>query len=200
MFYALAKHPQSEEKCASEVRSHLSSAVQATAESIRGLVQVEAAFMETTRMWPPVPADIKECVQTCTFPCGTVVPRGTSMIYTPYLLNRLPSFYASSASPVIQSWAADCEVFRPERWLLADGDGAGDAKLLQPSAFDFVTFNAGLRLCLGKAMAILEGKIVAAAVLQHFSLRLQPAYEPRQRVSVVFAIENGLPVTVHARN
>jgi cytochrome P450 len=64
--------------------------VQPTADAVRSLVQVEAAFMESTRLWPPVPADIKECVKDCTFPCGTTIPRGTSMIYTPFLLNRLP--------------------------------------------------------------------------------------------------------------
>lgn len=181
------------------MREQLSSAVQPSADAIRGLVQVEAAFMETTRLWPPVPADIKECVADCRFPCGTLVPRGTSMIYTPYLLNRLPSFYEASSSPIMQAWAGDCEEFRPQRWLIPDEAGNPDAKLLQPSAFDFVTFNAGLRLCLGKAMAILEGKLVAAAILQNFSLKLQAGYEPRQRVSVVFAIENGIPVTVQLR-
>lgn len=76
LFYAFSKFPATEAPCVTEVRSSLSASVQPRAEAIKSLTQLEAAFMETTRLWPPVPADIKECVKDSVFPCGTKIPKG----------------------------------------------------------------------------------------------------------------------------
>jgi len=199
LFYAFAQNPSAEAVCVREIRENLSPSVQPSSDAVKGLVQLEAAFMESTRLWPPVPSDMKECVKEVQAWPGTnaLVPVGTVLIYTPYMLHRLPQFYKSTSG--LQHWAADCTEFRPARWLVPDGDSASSLRVLQPSAYDFPSFNAGLRLCLGRSMAILEGKIVAASVLQQFHIRLQPGFEPKEKVTVVLAMRDGMPVTVEMR-
>lgn len=56
-------------------------------------------------------------------PDGTVVPAGTQIIYSAYVVNRLQSV-----------WGPDALAFRPERWM--DMDKA-------PSPYTYLTFNAG---------------------------------------------------------
>jgi cytochrome P450 len=146
LFYALDQHPSIESTLVAEVQQRLSSSVQPTPESIKNLVQLEAAFMETTRVWPPVPADMKQCVKDVVWPggCGTKIPKGTVMIYAPTLLHKLPEYYLTTSG--LQHWAADCMEFKPQRWLVPDKDADGGLKILQPSAYDFVSFST--RICI----------------------------------------------------
>jgi cytochrome P450 len=48
-------------------------------------------------------------------------------------------------------------------------------------------------------MAILEGKLVASAILQQFRIVVQPGFVPQEKVSVTFAMRHGMPVTVQLR-
>jgi cytochrome P450 len=196
LFYYMSSHPEIEQQCADEVASALDSGVDASAEAIKSLTFLEATFMETTRLATPVPVDMKLCLQTCRFPSGEIIPAGTYVIYSPYLLGRLPSFY-EGASGVVKTWAKDCEQFRPARWMTQDEDG--QPKVLQPAPHEFPTFNVGPRLCLGKSMAILEGKTLAANILQTFRIKVRPGFEVTQRVAPVLAMLHGLPVTVEYR-
>ena len=156
LFYAFAQNPATEAVCVSEVQSLLDPRVESSAESLKSLVQVEAAFLESVRMWPPVPVDLKQCIADSTFPCGTRIAKGTVMVYTPFLLSRLPEFYRSTTG--LQHWAQDCQEFKPSRWIVPDSHAAssadehGDAssgsshqKILNPSPYEFISFNAGLR-------------------------------------------------------
>jgi len=201
LFYLLHHHPDEEAKLVEEINSTLMPGVQPTPEAIKSLLKLEAAFMETTRVYPSVPVDTKECVEDCQLPSGERLPKGTCIIYTPFLLNRLPSFYMHSSNAICASWAKDCEEFRPDRWIMDDtAAGEGKKKIFNPSAYDFITFNAGLRLCLGKTMAITEGKCLAAAMIQNFKIRVRPGYKPQERVSIIYAMAApGLPVTVERR-
>jgi cytochrome P450 len=78
------------------------------------------------------------------------------------------------------------DAFRPERWETA-----------RPTSFEFPTFHAGPRACLGKLMAQVEFKILLAMVLQRFRLELacDPAsvsYAP----SLTMPVRGGLRVRV----
>jgi hypothetical protein len=48
-------------------------------------------------------------------------------------------------------------------------------------------------------MAILEGKMVASSILQQFTFRPRAGFFPKEKVTVVYAMLNGLPGTVHRR-
>ena len=75
-----------------------------------------------------------------------------------------------------QHWggdAADITSFRPSRFSEAEGEGR--------SLDAYMPFGGGPRVCLGSRFAMLEGKILAAAIIRNFDLALTPALEARMR-------------------
>jgi fatty acid omega-hydroxylase len=79
---------------------------------------------------------------------------------------------------------------RPDRWL----DTAH-----QPSSFEYLSFNAGPRICLGKALAELEATYVLVGLLQRFSFELVAPSAPTYQLSMVMPAKGGMPMRVHRR-
>ncbi|KAL2317509.1 hypothetical protein Fmac_031385 [Flemingia macrophylla] len=148
------------------------------------LVYLKAALAETLRLYPSVPQDFKQAVADDVLPDGTVVPAGSTVTYSIY-----------SAGRVETVWGDDCLEFKPERWLSAGGE-----RFEPPlDGFKFVAFNAGPRTCLGKDLAYLQMKSVAAAVLLRYRLSLVPGHRVEQKMSLTLFMKNGLRVFLHPR-
>ena len=85
--------------------------------------------------------------------------------------------------------------FKPERWLSAQGDRFEPPK----NGYKFVAFNAGPRTCLGKDLAYLQMKSVAAAVLLRYRILPVPGHRVEQKMSLTLFMKNGLRVFLHPR-
>ena len=79
---------------------------------------------------------------------GVQVPRGTPVFYTPYMSHRLAELFPEPAR------------FDPGRWQ----NGAPSSAL--------VGFGGGPRICLGKAFALMQLRVMLATILPRFDLRL----------------------------
>ncbi|CAL9052869.1 cytochrome P450 86A2-like [Musa acuminata AAA Group] len=148
------------------------------------LVYLKAALSETLRLYPSVPEDSKYVMADDVLPDGTFVPAGSSVTYSIYSAGRMKSV-----------WGDDCLEFRPERWLSPDGN-----RFLPHDSFKFVAFNGGPRICLGKDLAYLQMKSIAAAVLLRHQLSVAPGHRVEQKMSLTLFMRNGLRVNVHDRN
>ncbi|CAN0824892.1 Cytochrome P450 86A8 [Linum grandiflorum] len=148
------------------------------------LVYLKAALSETLRLYPSVPQDSKHVVADDVLPDGTFVPAGSSITYSIYAAGRMRS-----------SWGDDCMEFRPERWLSASGD-----KFVPQDPYKFVAFNAGPRICLGKELAYLQMKSVAAAVLLRHRLTVVEGHKVEQKMSLTLFMKYGLKVNVLKRD
>uniref|UniRef100_A0A2N9GTQ4 Cytochrome P450 n=1 Tax=Fagus sylvatica TaxID=28930 RepID=A0A2N9GTQ4_FAGSY len=93
------------------------------------------------------------------------------------------------------TWGEDCLEFRPERWLSEDGN-----KFVMHDSYRFVAFNAGPRICLGKDLAYLQMKSVAAAVLLRHKLVVVPGHRVEQKMSLTLFMKYGLKVNVKQRD
>ncbi|KAK7292690.1 hypothetical protein RJT34_15542 [Clitoria ternatea] len=153
-------------------------------EEVDRLVYLKAALSETLRLYPSVPEDSKHVVADDVLPDGTFVPAGSAVTYSIYSAGRLKS-----------TWGEDSMEFRPERWLSLDG-----TKFIMHDSFKFVAFNAGPRICLGKDLAYLQMKSIAAAVLLRHRLVLVPGHQVEQKMSLTLFMKNGLKVNVHERD
>ncbi|KAF7844538.1 cytochrome P450 86A8-like [Senna tora] len=153
-------------------------------EEVDRLVYLKAALSETLRLYPSVPEDSKHVVADDVLPDGTFVPAGSSVTYSIYSAGRMRTM-----------WGEDCLEFRPERWLSIDG-----TKFIMHDSFRFVAFNAGPRICLGKDLAYLQMKSIAAAVLLRHRLTVLPGHQVEQKMSLTLFMKNGLKVNVHHRD
>jgi len=93
------------------------------------------------------------------------------------------------------TWGEDCLEFKPERWISPD-----DGKFVNHDQYRFVAFNAGPRICLGKDLAYLQMKTIAAAVLLRHRLTVAPGHKVEQKMSLTLFMKNGLLVNVHKRD
>ncbi|KAK7300965.1 hypothetical protein RJT34_11819 [Clitoria ternatea] len=193
-FWLLINHPKVEDKIINEIITVLS--------DTRGndhrrwvedpldfgeadrLVYLKAALAETLRLYPSVPQDFKQAIADDVLPDGTVVPAGSTVTYSIYSAGRVETI-----------WGEDCAEFKPERWLSVRGDRFEPPK----DGFKFVAFNAGPRTCLGKDLAYLQMKSVAAAVLLRYRLSLVPGHRVEQKMSLTLFMKNGLRVFLHPR-
>lgn len=153
-------------------------------DEIDRLVYLKAAISETLRLFPSVPEDSKHVENDDILPDGTFVPAGSSVTYSIYAAGRMKS-----------TWGEDCLEFKPERWI-----SPIDGKFINHDQYRFVAFNAGPRICLGKDLAYLQMKTIAAAVLLRHRLTVVPGHKVEQKMSLTLFMKNGLLVNLQKRD
>ncbi|CAN6876440.1 unnamed protein product [Brassica oleracea] len=195
-FWLITMHPAVEDKIVREICSVLietrgteNNAASWTEEplnfdEIDRLVYLKAALSETLRLYPSVPEDSKHVENDDVLPDGTFVPAGSSVSYSIYAAGRMKS-----------TWGEDCLKFIPERWI-----SPIDGKFINHDQYRFVAFNAGPRICLGKDLAYLQMKTIAAAVLLRHRLTVVPGHKVEQKMSLTLFMKNGLLVNLHKRD
>ncbi|KAK4338432.1 hypothetical protein RND71_042919 [Anisodus tanguticus] len=153
-------------------------------EEVDQLTYLKAALSETLRLYPSVPEDSKHVISDDYLPDGTFVPAGSNITYSIYSTGRMKFI-----------WGEDCLEFKPERWMSQDGN-----KFQVQDAFRFVAFNAGPRICLGKELAYLQMKSIAAAVLLRHRLAVEPGHKVEQKMSLTLFMKYGLVMNVNPRD
>lgn len=141
-----------------------------------------AVFYETLRLYPPIPFEIRQCMQDSMLPDGTFLPRESVLVWCLWAMQR---------SKI--TWGEDADDFRPERFL-------EDGKLISRSAPEFPVFYGGSRTCLGKKMA--EAIAVQVIPTMAWLFDFTPI-DDKERVSgssLTLPMKGGLPVTVKTRS
>ncbi|XP_057826562.2 cytochrome P450 86B1 [Cryptomeria japonica] len=157
-----------------------------TGKELQECVYLQAALMETLRLYPSVPVDHKGVLAEDILPDGTCIRPGMRFMYSIYSLGRMESI-----------WGPDCLEFKPERWICVGEDGR--LRIKYESMYKFLAFNAGPRVCLGKEMAYMQMKCAAAAIISRFRVRVAANHRATHKLSIILTMKNGLPVTVTRR-
>ncbi|CAK7330579.1 unnamed protein product [Dovyalis caffra] len=158
-------------------------------EELKRFHYLHAAVSESMRLFPPVPINSRSTVEDDVLPDGTHVRKGWAADYSAYAMGRMETV-----------WGQDCREFKPERWL--DGEG-----VYQPfDQFRYPVFHCGPRMCLGKQMAYIQMKAIAAAVMYEFEIlpvdggaTAEKMMNPPYRLSMVLKMRGGLPVRLKRR-
>lgn len=112
------------------------------------LPYLQACVKESLRIWPPVIGLMQKVVPPDgDFLNGMFVPGGTQIGYSGWGVHRNPAVFG-----------ADGDLYRPERWLEAEGE-----VLLEMNRTVDLVFGAGRYACLGKQVALIE---VAKAIAE----------------------------------
>jgi fatty acid omega-hydroxylase len=123
-----------------------------------------------------------QVVEDEVFPDGTVLKKGTKVIYAMYSMGRMESI-----------WGDDCREYKPERWLR-------DGRFVGESAYKFTAFNGGPRLCLGKDFAYYQMKFTAASILRRYRVRVVEGHPVAPKMALTMYMKHGLKVTLTKRS
>ncbi|GLI76422.1 hypothetical protein PoHVEF18_004695 [Penicillium ochrochloron] len=160
--YALCKNPEVQIKLREEIRANLpsissedSSAIDAT--TIDNLPYLHAVCNEILRFHPSVPGTIRTAVKDTSL-VGKPIPKGTTLIIAPEVLNHLEEL-----------WGPDADKFNPERFMGPGKANTGGAT----SNYAFLTFLHGPRSCIGQGFAKAELACLLAATVGRFNMELK---------------------------
>ncbi|CAN4109517.1 unnamed protein product [Withania somnifera] len=181
-FYVITSHPEVAKSIRQEVDQVLgtNNDLVTSYEQLSELHYLQACIYESMRLYPPIQFDSKFCLEDDFLPDGTFVKKGTRVTYHPYAMGRMEEL-----------WGWDSLEFKPERWLK-------DGIFFQENPYKYPVFQAGLRVCLGKEMAVVELKSVAISLLRRFHVELSQPYHhtPRFSPGLTASFNGGLLVSV----
>ncbi|KAH8507970.1 hypothetical protein H0E87_010211 [Populus deltoides] len=190
-FWLLDSHPTVEEKILAEICKIVSEREELdtktplvfSPQEIKKMNYLQAALSEALRLYPSVPVDHKEVVEDDIFPDGTVLEKGTKVIYAIYAMGRMEAI-----------WGSDCREFKPERWIRVV-----DGRFMSESAYKFTAFNGGPRLCLGKDFAYYQMKFTVASILFHYHVKVVKDHPVVPKLALTMYMKHGLKVNLVKR-
>ncbi|MBE9206651.1 cytochrome P450 [Nostoc sp. LEGE 06077] len=142
--------------------------------SIFRLPYLTNVINETLRIYPLLMATLPRVAQEPVELLGHPIEPGTVLIGGIYLIHHRDSLYTNP------------DKFQPERFLNH-----------QFSPYEYMPFGAGVRRCLGEALALFEMKLVLATILSGYQLELESQRpEKAQRRSVTLGPANGVKMVI----
>ena len=173
----LGRHPEVQRRMQEEVDKVVGDRP-VEAGDLRDLDYTRRVIQEALRMYPPVWALGRKCVQDTELG-GHLIPAGTEVLYSIYAVHHDPKTYDNP------------EAFDPDRWL------PERAKQVPRSAF--MPFGAGVRNCIGESFSWFETQTVLATLMQQWSV--QPITgEPVKPIAMGALVPGELPMKVVRRD
>lgn len=145
--YLLSQHPDVSAKMQAEGDQVLAGRLPTVAD-LPNLPYTLQVFKETLRLYPPVYAFTRRTRSSIQMG-GYHIPKGASVVISPYTLQRRPQFYPEP------------ERFDPERF-------ASEQEQELPR-YAYLPFGAGAHICLGMHFAQLEGHLLLATMAQRLT-------------------------------
>uniref|UniRef100_A0A8C7AEI6 Cytochrome P450 4A11 n=1 Tax=Neovison vison TaxID=452646 RepID=A0A8C7AEI6_NEOVI len=170
ILYALATHPEHQQKCREEIQSILGDDSSITWDHLDQMPYTTMCIKEALRLYPPVPGVDRELSKPITFPDGRSLPKG-------FLVTL--SFYALHHN--LKVWP-NPEVFDPS-WFAPGSSRQSHA---------FLPFSGGSRNCIGKQFAMNEMKVVVALTPLCVELAPDPFRVPVPTPRIVLMSKNGI--------
>jgi cytochrome P450 len=175
-FYKLAEYPAEQDKILAELKTININKL--TYEDIKSLKYLDAFVWEVLRLHPVTPLSNRQAAEDDVLPDGTFIPAGTDISWSAYYIGRNNA----------KLWGDDQLSFRPERWL---------EMKKRPTMYEHPVFQAGLRMCPGMNMALLESKVFIAIMVSRFHVAMQPGEQVKDRpykIALAMHMKDGLPL------
>jgi len=176
--HTMARHPGCAQRAQAEVDQALGQR-QPTYEDLPQLPYLAQTLKETMRLYPPAPSLISRRALRPVQIGPWQLPQGALVRVTPWVLQH------------DARWFPEPERFDPERF-----SSAGQA---QQERGSYLPFGAGPRVCIGNLFATTEMTLIAAMVLQRFSLAPGSAVEPAPVLNVTLRPAGGMPLQLTRR-
>jgi cytochrome P450 len=150
-WYLLAQHPEVEAKLLAEIDT-LGGRLPTMAD-LAQLPYTDMVVKESMRLYPPAGGVSRQAVEDVTIGSYNI-PEGSTIAVSTYVMHRNARHFP------------DPERFEPERF--------SKERAAEIPKYAYLPFGAGPRVCIGNAFAMMEARLILAAVLQRYSLKLVP--------------------------
>jgi len=185
-FWLVSTHPIVEAKILQEIKDNWptkeENQIPSRDEYLDKLVYLHGAICETLRLYPPVPFEHICAIKSDILPSGDRVSPNTRLLYSLYTMGRME-----------QIWGKDFMEFKPERWISEGGN------IIHVPSYKFIAFNTGPRSCMGKDISLVQMKMVVAALLPKFHIKVVEGHPVAPKLSFVLHMKHGLKVKVTKR-
>lgn len=162
-FSLLARHPEAERRLHEEVDTVLDGRQRLGADDLPHLVYTRCVISETLRHTSPGWLFTRLTTRETEL-AGRRLPRGATVLYSPYLLHHSPGTFPEP------------ERFLPERWL--------PGRITAEQRRATMPFSAGGRKCLGDEFSMVEATLGLATIAGRWRLRHLPGRAERQRPAI----------------
>ncbi|KAG8386618.1 hypothetical protein BUALT_Bualt03G0167200 [Buddleja alternifolia] len=187
LFWLLAANPSVEMTIRDEIETELHLKKDKkwrffNVEESHKLIYLHGALCESLRLFPPVALEHKAPIRPDILPSGNYLHQNSRVIV---------SFYSTGRMETV--WGNNCLEFKPERWISPRGG------IKHEPSYKFPAFNAGPRTCLGKEMAFIQMKMVAATIMYHYNIELVEGHAVSPRDSIILQAKHGFRVRLSKR-
>ncbi|MED6151335.1 hypothetical protein PIB30_081526 [Stylosanthes scabra] len=186
-FWLVATHPSVEANILDEIEEIFGATKEEKQEvlginDVKKLIYLHGALCESLRLFPSVPIERKQSLKGDILPSGHRVNPNTVILVFTYAMGRFEEI-----------WGKDCLKFKPERWI------SEKREIIHVPSYQFFSFNAGPRTCLGKDVSFFQMKIVATAILRNYHIQVVENHSISPAHSIMLLMKHGLkaPVTTH---
>eukprot|EP00897_Mesotaenium_endlicherianum_P006194 jgi/Mesen1/5602/ME000282S04751 len=176
----LARNPEWREKARQEVLEICGENGPIEWDHLWQMKNLQMILFESMRLYPPAPLFMREVYGKDVKLGKYTLPEGIQIQVNIYLCHHDPRYWE------------DPEEFKPERF--ADGQAAA-AK--HPNSY--FPFGFGPRSCIGKNVAMAEGKLVIAEMLRRFDWSISPNYRHVPYIHFSLYPKNGMPMVITRR-
>ncbi|XP_033935373.1 cytochrome P450 4V2-like [Pseudochaenichthys georgianus] len=178
--HLLGAHPEAHSRVQQELQEVFGTSNRpANIEDLKKLKYLECVIKEALRLFPSVPFFARNIGEDCHIN-GFKVPKGANAIVVTYALHRDPRYFPEP------------EEFRPERFLPENAVGR--------PPYAYIPFSAGLRNCIGQRFALMEEKVILAAILRNFSVEASQKREDlRPLGELILRPEKGIIIQLEKR-
>ncbi|TFB02282.1 hypothetical protein CCMA1212_005667 [Trichoderma ghanense] len=184
---ALITNPPAHAALLTEIRCSLttSSPTVISWSQAQSLPYLQAVVSEGLRMWPPVSG----------LGFKTVPPEGDTLngYFVPGGTEIGQGFHGVGRSKAV--WGPDADVFRPERWLRAEGE---ELRMMRSAADTH--FGHGKFSCLGKQIALMELHKAVFELVRRFDFCIVNPKVPIKTTASIFLFASDFWVTVTKRH
>jgi len=177
--YLLSQHPAVATKLQSELDTVLQGRTPTLAD-LSGLPYTAQVIKEAMRLYPPAWVLNTRQAATAVHINGYPIPAGAKIFISPYVMHRLPHYFAEP------------EAFRPERFT-----PEFEAQLPR---FAYLPFGGGPRICIGNSFAMMEAQLVLATLAQRFAFHLAPEAKVATQPLITLMAKHGMLLRVEARH
>ena len=171
----LAAHPRVYADLSDELSAALHGAAP-TVDDLARLPLLDRVVKESQRLLPATCIFFFRAAQEPFALGGYDLPAGTRLLASPFVAHRSPDLYPHPAR------------FDPSRW-----------ERLEPSAYEYLPFGAGPRLCVGAQFAAQAVRIALAVALSRFRFEMVPGARVDRAVrGITLGAKHGIPMRLAA--